>query len=56
MLNIKYKTNFTELDIWNILKNNIWNQAKNLSLCDMVNDILNVDDEKIYNYKKAKGE
>src|SRR5574344_2417019 len=46
----------TELDIWNYLKNNAWNKCKNLSLCDMVNDILTIDSDKLYFYVKRKYE
>lgn len=47
-INNLFKSNIKELDIWNYLKNNIWNDKKNLTLYDMVSDILNTNDEKIY--------
>ena len=35
-------------NLWNYLKDNKWMKATNLNLCDMVNDILNLEDEEIY--------
>ncbi len=32
----------SELDIWNYLRNNIWNSASNLKLYNMVDDIMNL--------------
>ncbi len=37
-------------DVWNALKNNKWNSAQNLSLHDIVDDILNTPDEFFTNY------
>jgi tyrosyl-tRNA synthetase len=54
-INRTYKSNIMELDIWNYLKNNIWVSSKNLSLNDMVDDILNIDNEDVYNYYKERG-
>ncbi len=39
----KEKISITELELWNYLKNNNWDKANNLSLAEMVNDILNLD-------------
>ena len=45
--------NITELQIWNYLKDNRWNNSKDISMASLVDDILNVDvDELIIN--KAK--
>lgn len=39
-------------DIWDYLKNTIWKNANNLTLNQMVSDILSADDEEINNYKE----
>lgn len=41
-------------DIWNYLKNNVWNKGKNLTLADIVDDIMcvNIDALKEYVIKK----
>jgi hypothetical protein len=39
-------------DIWNFLKETKWTQTKNLSLYDMVSDVMNTDVLKIDNYFK----
>jgi len=41
-------------DIWNYLKEIKWKQASNLSLHEMVSDVLNVSDEIIDAYLKQK--
>ncbi len=41
-------------DIWNYLKESIWKKATNLSLYQMVSDILNTDDVEIDAYLKEK--
>ena len=52
-INTMFKSNITEIDIWNYLKDNVWNKKKNLFLCDMVDDILNTSEDNIYfNLKK----
>lgn len=50
-LNISY---VKEEDIWNYLKEKKWNISSNLTLADMVNDILNVDEFLLDNYIKDK--
>lgn len=40
----------TEKDIWNYIKENVWVNANNLTLSDMVSDILNTDNDKIGAY------
>ena len=40
------------IDIWNYLKINKWIKTKNLSISEMVNDIINVDIEKVDKYLK----
>lgn len=41
-------------DIWNYLKEKKWKRSNNLSLNDMVSDILNADNEFIDDYFKEK--
>ncbi len=41
-------------DIWNYLKESVWKKANNLSLHQMVSDILNTDSELIDTYLKEK--
>lgn len=41
-------------DIWNYLKEVKWKKAKDLSLYEMVSDVLNVDDLLIDDYLKQK--
>ncbi len=43
-----------EEDIWNYLKEIKWIHSKNLSLYQMVNDVLNVEDSIIDRYIKEK--
>lgn len=42
------------VDIWNYLKINKWRKAKNLGVAEMVNDIINVDIEKVDSFLKSK--
>ena len=37
----------TEVDIWNYLKINKWSKDKNLTISEMVHDIINVDINKV---------
>lgn len=41
-------------DLWNYLRKNSWNNSTNLSLGEMVNDILNLSDKEIVNYVLSK--
>lgn len=43
-----------EEDIWNYLKEVKWKKSTDLSLYEMVNDVLNVDNEVVDNYLKEK--
>lgn len=43
-----------EEDIWNYLKEIKWRNSKDLSLYEMVNDVLNCDDYTIDRYLKEK--
>lgn len=45
---IKDNYNYIKMiDIWNYLKINKWSKEKNLNLSEMVNDIIDVDIEKV---------
>lgn len=41
----------TREDIWNYLKNNYWIRRKHLTLGEMVDDIINVSDKDLIDYK-----
>ncbi len=41
-------------DIWNYLKENKWTKASDLSLYEMINDVLNTDNVLIDTYLKEK--
>ena len=58
-LNVKMKllkrnkmNNIAKEDIWNYLKDNKWKNSVDLTLADMVNDIIHVDNNEVSNYKK----
>ena len=58
-LNVKMKllkrnkmNNITKEDIWNYLRDNKWKNSVDLTLADMVNDIIHVDNNEVSNYKK----
>ena len=44
----------TMVDIWNCLKINKWCKCKNLSISEMVNDIINVEGQYLDKYVKEK--
>ena len=44
--------NITSIDIWNYLKNNKWRTSIDLTLADMVNDIIHTDNKDIDIYLK----
>ena len=46
--------NIQSEDLWNYLRNKSWNNSTNLSLGEMVNDILNLSDKEIVNYVLSK--
>ena len=48
-LKANYYTNINEDDIWEYLKNS-WKNKTDLTLYDIVNDILNLDNETINEY------
>ena len=39
-----------EIDLWNFLKENVWNENNHLSMYDMVSDIMQIDEVKLKNY------
>lgn len=49
ILNSKYK-DITNENIWHYLTETKWRQANNLSLPEMINDIITVDLSDIYKY------
>ena len=40
----------TQEDIWNILAEERWKYQSNLALCDIVDDILNYNNEKLFRF------
>lgn len=46
--------NIQSEDLWNYLRKKSWNNSTNLSLGEMVNDILNLSDKEIVNYVLSK--
>ena len=52
-LNIR---NANEMDIWDYLVRIKWSKAKNLSLSDIVSDIMHLDNKKFSEYQKSKVE
>ena len=53
-INLLFKSRIDEIDIWNYLRNNVWNEAKALTLADMVDDILSISCNEVYQYVKSK--
>ena len=43
-------TNVTNKDIWNYFSKTKWSKENNLELCDMVNDIVNLDEYEFLKY------
>ena len=44
----------TKKDIWDYLKDNVWVNSVNLTISQMVSNIINVEGSKIVNYLKSK--
>lgn len=44
--------NISELMIWNSIMDKKWKSSKNLELCDIVDDILNIDNFELINSLK----
>lgn len=60
-LNVKMKilkrNNYKEItreDIWNYLRDNKWRYGIDLTLADMVQDIIHTDNFEIFNYVSSK--
>lgn len=60
-LNVKMrllkKNNYNDItnkDIWNYLKNNKWVNSINLTISEMVNDIIHADNKEIDIYRKKQ--
>jgi len=53
-LNKMGMNHIVEADIWNYLKNKKWMKTTNLSLSELVNDILECDIEKLNVYTKKE--
>lgn len=49
-LKSKKITFITAKDLWSFLSKTKWTKEENLELCDMVNDILNVNENELINY------
>lgn len=50
LLKNKNYTNIKKEDIWNYLKETKWKTSINLTLADMVQDIIHTDNEEIFSY------
>ncbi len=48
--------NIKEEDIWNYLSSNKWSNSKNLTLSDIVSDIIHLDPKILDQYKKSNKE
>lgn len=53
-VNNLYHCSSSELDVWNYLKIYVWKESKDLLLCDMVSNIINLDNDKFYEYYKER--
>lgn len=54
MMRINGYTSVKEVDIWNYLRLNKWSSSIGLELCDMVDDILHVDEKLVAEYCYTK--
>jgi hypothetical protein len=52
-INRIFKSNIKELEIWNYFKSSVWVNSHNLTLHEMVDDILKEDETEIYYYIKS---
>lgn len=46
--------NIKKEDIWDYLKNNNWRKKNNLSLAEMVDDIINISNSEVVNFVLSK--
>lgn len=44
----------SEMDLWDYMTENVWEKSTNLTISDMVDDILNMDNDKIASYIASK--
>lgn len=52
---VKYDINYIKKeDIWNYLMKNKWDKEKGITLAEMVDDILNLDNKLLDNFVKSK--
>ncbi|MBR5662707.1 MAG: hypothetical protein IKX00_03520 [Bacilli bacterium] len=49
-LKAKKITFITDKDLWTFLSKTKWSKEQDLELCDMVNDILNVNENELINF------
>ena len=47
-------SNITQEDIWNYLIKNNWKKSKDLTLYDIINDIININVEDLEEYKRSE--
>lgn len=48
--------NINEEDVWNYLSSNKWSNSNNLTLSDIVSDIIHIDPKILSQYKKGQEE
>lgn len=49
-LKAKKLTFITSKDLWTFLSKTKWSKEENLELCDMVNDIMNINETELINF------
>ena len=54
LLSLDKNNHITNMDIWNYLTETKWKISHNLTISDIVNDIITVTTESINNYKGEK--
>ena len=54
LLRLSSYSDITNEDIWKYLASNKWKYSYNLTLSDIVNDIIMIDAEEINNYKEGR--
>ena len=51
-INLQFKSHVKEIQIWQYMRDKRWNEVVDLTLGDIINDILNTNNEDIYYYIK----
>ena len=51
-INLQFKSHIKEIQVWQYMRNKRWNEIVDLTLGDIINDILNTNNEDIYFYIK----